>query len=203
MLLGESASDTFSQIRRMSDARFPHEIAAIMPGEYFVSSTPMIVYTVLGSCVSACIRDPILQVGGMNHFMLPRPNRESPLDGWGESARYGNYAMERLINEILKRGGRRERLEVKIFGGGRIYAGSHDVGAHNASWVIDYLRRKGMTPVAIDTGGVHPRKIYYFTATGRVLMKRIERIKNRTIFEREAQYQEALKRKNDEDSILF
>ena len=87
----------------MRDNRFPHEIASILPGEFFVSREPMVVYTVLGSCISACIRDPIVGVGGMNHFMLPEP-KEAGSDSWGESTRYGSYAMESLINEIIKRG---------------------------------------------------------------------------------------------------
>ncbi len=88
----------------MRDSRFPHEIAVILPGEYFVSHTPMIVYTVLGSCISACIRDPVTGVGGMNHFILPAPKGEGGSDAWGVSARYGSYAMELLVNELLKRG---------------------------------------------------------------------------------------------------
>src|SRR6185437_8629580 len=89
-------TDHFAHIRRMRDSRFPHEIAAILPGEFFVSPDPMIVYTVLGSCVSACVRDPVAGVGGMNHFMLPKP-KDVGNDSWGESTRYGSYAMESLI----------------------------------------------------------------------------------------------------------
>ncbi len=179
----------FAHIRRMRDSRFPHEIASILPGEFFVSSEPMIVYTVLGSCISACIRDPIVGVGGMNHFMLPEP-RESAHDSWGESTRYGSFAMESLINEILKRGGHRNRLEIKLFGAGRIYEGNIDVGEKNAKWVLQYLKSEGMPVVKTDLGDVFPRKVYYQTDSGRVLMKKIERIKNRTVFDRESQYAE-------------
>lgn len=203
MVLHGTSPNSFAHIRRMADTRFPHEVAVIMPGEYFVSDEPMVVYTVLGSCVSACIRDPIEKIGGMNHFMLPQPNGDGQHDSWGESARYGSYAMELLINEILKRGGRKERLEVKIFGGGKIYDGNNDIGAGNANWVLDYLQREGLPPVTVNIGDVFPRKVYFFTESGRVLMKKIERIKNRTIFDREAQYQETFKRKKEEDVILF
>jgi chemotaxis protein CheD len=180
-------TDQFAHIRRMRDIRFPHEIASILPGEFFVSKEPMVVYTVLGSCISACIRDPIAGVGGMNHFMLPEP-KEGGSDSWGESTRYGSYAMESLINEILKRGGLKTRLEIKLFGAGKIYDGNIDVGANNAKWVIGYLKREGLATVKTDLGDVFPRKIYYHTDSGRVLMKKIERMKNRTIFERENQY---------------
>lgn len=177
----------FAHIRRMRDSRFPYEIASILPGELFVSRSPMIVYTVLGSCISACIRDPIARVGGMNHFMLPKP-KDGGNDAWGESTRYGSYAMESLINEVLKRGGVKARLEVKLFGAGRIYEGTIDVGARNAEWVLGFLQTEGLTAVKTDLGDVFPRKIYYFTESGRVLMKKIERVKNKTIVEREQEY---------------
>jgi chemotaxis protein CheD len=198
-------TDQFSHVRRMRDNRFPHEIASILPGEFFVSRDPMIVYTVLGSCISACIRDPIAGVGGMNHFMLPEP-KEGGSDSWGESTRYGSYAMESLINEILKRGGLKSRLEIKLFGAGKIYESNIDVGANNAKWVIGYLKSEGLATVKSDLGDVFPRKVYYFTDSGRVLMKRIERVKNRTIFERENQYAAQIKQREQqpaEDVTLF
>ncbi|MEK6642061.1 MAG: chemoreceptor glutamine deamidase CheD [Nitrospirota bacterium] len=198
-------TDQFAHIRRMRDHRFPHEIASILPGEFFVSREPMIVYTVLGSCISACIRDPIAGVGGMNHFMLPEPT-EVAHDSWGESTRYGSYAMESLINEILKRGGLKSRLEIKLFGAGKIYEGNIDVGANNAKWVIGYLKSEGLGTVNTDLGDVCPRKVYYFTDSGRVLMKKIERVKNRTILERESEYALRIKQREQqpvEDVTLF
>jgi chemotaxis protein CheD len=179
--------DPFAHIRWMRDSRFPHEIASILPGEFFVSAEPMIVYTVLGSCISACIRDPVAGVGGMNHFMLPEP-KEAANDSWSESTRYGSYAMESLINEILKRGGLKSRLEVKLFGAGKIYEGNIDVGARNAEWVLGFLKSEELRADQVDLGDVYPRKIYYFTESGRVLVKKIERIKNRTIMDREMEY---------------
>lgn len=205
MVMAQADSDQFAHIRRMRDSRFPHEIASILPGEFFVSAQPMIVYTVLGSCISACIRDPIARVGGMNHFMLPEPN-EAASDSWGESTRYGSYAMESLINEILKRGGLKSRLEVKLFGAGKIYEGKIDVGARNAEWVLGFLKMEGLTAVKVDLGDVYPRKVYYFTDAGRVLVKKIERLKNRTIFDRESEYAskiQACKQQPAEDVTLF
>ncbi len=205
MVMAQADSDHFAHIRRMRDNRFPHEIASILPGEFFVSADPMIVYTVLGSCISACIRDPIARVGGMNHFMLPEP-KEGGYDSWGESTRYGSYAMESLINGILKRGGLKSRLEVKLFGAGKIYEGNIDVGARNVDWVREYLRAEGLMPVKTDLGDVYPRKVYYFTESGRVLLKRIERLKNRTIADREAEYAETMRSMTQqpaEDVTLF
>jgi chemotaxis protein CheD len=197
--------DPFAHIRRLRDHRFPYEIASILPGEFFVSPEPMIVYTVLGSCISACIRDPIAGVGGMNHFMLPEP-KGGAHDSWGESTRYGSNAMESLINEILKRGGLKSRLEIKLFGAGRIYEGHIDVGENNAKWVIGYLKSEGLAIVKTDLGDVFPRKVYYFTDSGRVLMKKIEHVKNRTIFERENEYAVKIKQREQqvvEDVTLF
>lgn len=186
-------SDRFVNVRRMRDNRFPHEIAAILPGEFFVSVDPMIVYTVLGSCVSACIRDPVVGVGGMNHFMLPAPKEHQSGDAWGgESTRYGSYAMESLINEIIQRGGLRHRLEMKLFGGGKIYEGNIDIGANNVAWVLDYLKNEGFQVEKSDLGDVYPRKLYYFIHSGRVLMKKIKQVKNDTIFDREIRYQKQL-----------
>ena len=201
----DASRDDFAHIRRMRDNRFSHEIASILPGEFFVSREPMVVYTVLGSCISACIRDPISGVGGMNHFMLPEPNGTAP-DSWGESTRYGSYAMESLINEILRCGGMKNRLEIKLFGAGKIYEGNIDVGANNAKWVIGYLKSEGLATVKTDLGDVFPRKVYYFTASGRVLMKKIEHVKNRTIFERENEYAAQIKQREQqtvEDVTLF
>ena len=203
--MSRGGADAFRHIRRLRDARFPHEIAAILPGEFFVSASPMIVYTVLGSCISACIRDPVVGVGGMNHFMLPKP-KEGGNDSWGESARYGSYAMESLINEILKQGGMKSRLEVKLFGAGKIYEGKIDVGARNAEWVLGFLKTEGLRPVKSDLGDVCPRKVYYFTESGRVLMKKIERLKNKTILDREEEYAtkiRAVEQPVEEDVTLF
>ena len=141
----------------------------------------------------------------MNHFMLPEP-KEGGSDSWGESTRYGSYAMESLINEILKRGGVKSRLEIKLFGAGRIYEGHIDVGANNAKWVIGYLKSEGLAIVKTDLGDVFPRKVYYFTDSGRVLMKKIEHIKNKTIFERENDYALKIKQREKlpvEDVTLF
>lgn len=186
-------TERFTHVRRMRDNRFPHEIAAILPGEFFVSTEPMVVYTVLGSCISACIRDSRIGIGGMNHFMLPVPAGECSGDKWdGEPTRYGSFAMEQLINSILKRGGSKQWLEIKLFGAGKIYPGTFDVGARNAEWVLRYLQEEGLPVVNSDLGDTCPRKIYYFTDTGRVLMKKLRRLKNDTIIERESGYEQRL-----------
>jgi len=182
----------FGHIRRMRDMRFPHEIAVIMPGEYFVSQEPMVVYTVLGSCISVCIRDTVTKIGGMNHFMLAAPSSNIENDHWGDSARYGSYAMEVLVNELLKRGAHKSRLEAKVFGGGKIYEGLNDVGAKNAAWALEYLEREGLRPIKADVGDVCPRKVYYFTESGRVLLKKLDGVQRQAIVSEEQRYQKEL-----------
>jgi chemotaxis protein CheD len=172
---------------RYFDRKFGLEAAKILPGEYFVSSTEALLVTVLGSCVAACIRDPDLGIGGMNHFMLPDDGGRSPL---GMSARYGTYAMEVLINHLLKLGARRNRLEAKVFGGGAVLASlaSSNVGAKNAEFVLDFLTTEKIPVVAKDLLDSYPRKVYYFPHSGRVLVKKLHRVHNETLFSRENDY---------------
>ena len=190
--MSSSSLMEFSHIRRMQDTRFPYEIAVILPGEYFVSSEPMVVYTVLGSCISVCLRDPLVNVGGMNHFMLSAPTSGGGHDSWADSGRYGSFAMEMLINEILQRGGKKDRLEAKVFGGGKIYDGAMDIGAKNASWALDYLEREGVPLLKANVGDACPRKVYFFTDSGKVLLKKLDRLVAKVIAKEEGQYQQKL-----------
>jgi chemotaxis protein CheD len=182
----------FGHIRRIQDMRFPYEVAVILPGEYFVSQEPKVVYTVLGSCISVCLRDPVINVGGMNHFMLAAPASNSALDRWVNSGRYGSFAMEMLINGIVKLGGEKERLEAKVFGGGKIYDSTNNIGAKNATWAMDYLEREGVPLLKADVGDLCPRKVYFFTDSGKVLMKKLDRLASKTIEDEEKQYQAKL-----------
>jgi len=201
--MSSSSLMEFSHIRRMQDTRFPYEIAVILPGEYFVSSEPRVVYTVLGSCISVCLRDPLVHVGGMNHFMLSAPTSGGGHDSWADSGRYGSFAMEMLINDILKRGGRKERLEAKVFGGGKIYDGAMDIGAANAAWALDYLEREGVPLMKANVGDVCPRKVYFFTDSGKVLLKKLDRLVAKAIAEEEGQYQRKLQRAPVESEVTL
>ena len=169
------------------DRNFETQAAKILPGEYYVTSREMMIVTVLGSCVSACIRDPISKVGGMNHFMLPEHggDPDSPLS---TSARYGAYAMEILINQLLKMGAYRPNLEAKLFGAGRVLAGVTDVGKRNAHFAIEYLKRERIRVLSKDLGDVYPRKVYYFPQTGKVMVKFLRNLHNDTIAKREKSY---------------
>lgn len=176
---------------RYFDRSFRKDAAKILPGEYFVSDQGMLLVTVLGSCVAACIRDVELGIGGMNHFMLPD---DGGRDAVCSSARYGGYAMEVLINHLLKMGAQRHRLEAKVFGGGAVLTSlsSSNVGARNAEFVLDYLKTEKIPVVAKDLLDSYPRKVYYFSQTGRVLVKKLHRVHNETLFSRERDYKDRL-----------
>lgn len=176
---------------RYFDRQFDSEAAKILPGEYFVTDQAMLLVTVLGSCVAACIRDTDSGIGGMNHFMLPDDRGR---DVVGASARYGTYAMEILINHLLKMGARKNRLEAKVFGGGAVLAclSSSNVGAKNAEFVLNYLKTEKIPIVAKDLLDSYPRKVYYFPETGRVMLKKLHRVHNETLFNRELDYKNRL-----------
>lgn len=189
----------FERINRYWDPVHAMHAAKILPGEYYVTRHDEGIVTVLGSCVSACVRDPIMGIGGMNHFMLP-VNQNDPSSGkWGgdvdASTRYGSFAMERLINDILKHGGVRKNLEVKVFGGGRILAQMTDIGKRNIEFVRQFLALEGFRIASEDLGDVYPRKVYYFPATGKVRLMKLRSLHNNTIVEREVAYQHELEEK--------
>jgi chemotaxis protein CheD len=172
---------------RYFDRKFEAEAVKVLPGEYFVTATNVLMVTVLGSCVSACIRDREKGIGGMNHFMLADSGEPSTVSS---SARYGTYAMEILINHLLKLGARKSNLEAKVFGGGRVMAllSSSQVGERNAKFVHEFLRTEGIAVTAEDLLDVYPRKVYFFPQNGRVLVKKLIRMHNDTLVRREKEY---------------
>lgn len=180
----------FESITRYWDTKHNIYGAKIIQGEFYVSINNELITTVLGSCVSACVRDKKLGIGGMNHFMLPGIAKK---DTWRNSpvskaAIYGTVAMERLINAILSHGGNRENLEAKLFGGGRVLDITTDVGKDNIDFVHHYLTNEKIKVVAEDLGGTHPRKVMYYPSTGRAFVKKLLKLHNDTFFIREKKY---------------
>ncbi len=170
--------------------------AKILPGEFYVTREDELISTVLGSCVAACIRDRLFGIGGMNHFMLPLDDGSGTWDGSSElarSTRYGNYAMEHMINEILKNGGNRNNLEAKVFGGGRILTEGSDIGRKNIDFVHKFLRAEGIPLISEDVGDVFPRKVNYYPMSGKVRMKKLRQVSNQTIVTRERSYMSELR----------
>ncbi len=176
------------------DGHFGIDAAKLLPGEYYVTTQAMVLVTVLGSCVAACIRDSQLGIGGMNHFMLPESVHEpdSPLSS---SARYGTYAMEVLINELIKLGARRNKLQAKVFGGGNVLRGftATNVGERNAAFVLEYLNTEKIPVIAQDLIDIYPRKVYFFPEDGRVMVRKLKSLHNTTIMKREGDYSRRLR----------
>jgi chemotaxis protein CheD len=186
----------FAHINRYWDREHHSFAAKLLPGEYYVTTANEQIATVLGSCVSACIRDTRLGVGGMNHFMLPL-DASNGASSWSSAVsaatRYGNVAMERLINDILKLGGRRETLEVKLVGGGAVLGGiAIDIGARNIEFVRKYVAAEGFGVAGEDLGDIYPRKVRYAPDTGKLRVKRLNAVRNDTLFERERHYLQVL-----------
>ena len=183
----------FGHIRRIWDADLGVPVAKLLPGDYYVTRHDESIFTVLGSCVSACVRERKLGIGGMNHFMLPL-DQSGGTSAWAENlvssaTRYGNVAMERLINDIMRLGGQRANLEFKVIGGGKVLDMALDVGARNAQFVRDYLKTEGFLITAEDLGDCFARKLYYNPTTGKLRVKRLTATVNRAVFERERQFE--------------
>lgn len=174
------------------DTHFKIDAVKLLPGEYYATARPMLIVTVLGSCVAACIRDKTSGIGGMNHFMLPSASDFD--DAMVFSTRYGSYAMDVLINQLLEMGGQRKNLEAKIFGGGNVLKSFtiDKVGERNAGFVRDYLKQQRIPIVADDLLGSFPRKIYFFPEAGTVKVKKLIRLHNDTIIQREQEHRQRM-----------
>jgi chemotaxis protein CheD len=183
---------------RYYDRHFDCDAVKILPGEYYATTDNTMIVTVLGSCVSVCLRDPKLKIGGMNHFLLPN-DYSSHISPISESARYGVFAMEILISQIVKLGGNRNRLEAKVFGGGNVLKGvvTNPIGEKNAEFVIDYLNTERIPIVAKDLLGIYPRKVYFFPNSGEVKVRKLKSLNNTTIFDRESEYRIKLRQSAD------
>lgn len=174
--------------RRFFDATTSTWMVKVFPGEFFVTSkTDEVLVTVLGSCVSACIRDPRNGIGGMNHFMLPH----SHAGNWAgdlQSTRFGNFAMEKLINELMKSGCSRDSLEIKVFGGGNVTDSQNCVGTDNSEFILRYLEAEGLRCIAQDLGGQLPRRIHYNPATGKVIRRLLGSGESGSVVREETEY---------------
>ena len=163
------------------DAHFKNEAVKVLPGEYFVHDEDILVMTTLGSCIAACLWDRDKRVGGMNHFLLPDMGNGSGPGGGGRgsnggnSGRYGGFAMDLLIAEMVKRGATRSSMEAKVFGGGAVVSGMNtlNVGERNTTFVLDYLRAEGITVVNKDVLDIYPRKLCFLPASGTAMVKRL------------------------------
>lgn len=192
-------NEYFKGAKRSVDSESGIQVVKIFSGDWYVTNKPdEMLVTVLGSCVSACIRDPVAHVGGMNHFLLPGEGMEGEM---GAAARYGLFAMESLINGILTNGGRKERLEIKVFGGGNVTNNSALIGSKNARFIRDFLKQEGYRLIAEDLEGNLPRRLHYFPYTGKVMMRKLQRKEDMVVVEEEARYSRSIVSKPIEGDI--
>jgi len=171
----------------------------VVAGDFYVSGQDEVICTVLGSCVSTCIRDPKVGIGGINHFLLPDAN----CDILSASNRYGVFAMEQLINAIIKYGGSRENLEIKIVGGGNMMSGPNDVGQRNIDFVKQFFETEGLTVTAQDLGGNQARRVQYIAKTGQLMVNKLKHSSNEQTMALELENQRKLQQQTDNDIELF
>lgn len=166
------------------DKKFNREIITIHPGDYGATGLDLVFTTVLGSCVAACLYDPVARVGGMNHFLLPGRENDDQI------GRYGMYAMELLINELLKRGAQKSRLAAKVFGGARVLKSiqSIDIGGRNADFIESYLADEDIPIVGADLRSNRPRKVIFFAATGQAMVRNVGQSQDDPDWQEELRY---------------
>ena len=191
----------FMQINHYWDKQRDMVVAKILPGEFYMTKENVAIATTLGSCISACIWDERSRIGGMNHFMLPITNKEAHQVKWGQrdkaadATRYGNFAMEHLINAILKSGGRRVNLRAKLFGGAKVLHQVSDIGQKNIDFALAYLEQEEILIEGSDIGDIYPRKVIFEPCSGRAFVKRLDNLHNDTIIRRESDYSSEIDKK--------
>jgi chemotaxis protein CheD len=176
------------------------KVTTLYSGEYYVTDNRNeMIETILGSCVAACMHDPVSKVGGMNHFLLPDSNAQSS-ESEG-SARYGVFAMEQLINGIMKLGGLKQRLEVKVFGGGNVINNSAMIGSKNVAFVREFLAHEGLRITGADLGADYPRRVRFCPDTGKAMMLKLQRKDDLKIADVEKKFASTLQTKPIEGDI--
>jgi chemotaxis protein CheD len=176
---------------RISLPGFDLPVVTLHPGDVYSSSEDLVICTILGSCVAVSLFDPRTGMGGLNHFMLPGPV-ESKNPVLSPNAKYGMYAMELLINDMIKKGARKSDLIAKVFGAASVLDFSTEMGNRiprgNIEFTFSYLAAEGIPVAAKDVGGTEPRKVFLFAHTGKVLLKRIPRARESAIRKEEVEY---------------
>lgn len=181
--------DYYDKLNRYYDNVSEHTVVKLFTGDCYVTGDPReMLVTILGSCVAVCARDPVAKVGGMNHILLPGTGKIDLHHTPETATRYGAFAMEELINGILKKGGRKDRLEIKLFGGAQVMETATMIGERNVAFVEEYLHNENLKVISEDVGGNLPRRIHYFPDTGKVKMRRLQRKDDLVIAQEEKKY---------------
>ena len=195
--------DFYDGPKRYYDQNLEQVVVKLMTGDCYVTDQPdEMLVTILGSCISVCMRDPVAGVAGMNHILLPGNVKEQKKKGDpGYSTRFGAYAMEELINGLIKLGGSRDRFETKIFGGGNVINNSAMIGTKNIQFVKDYLKSENIPLESEDTGGTHPRRIHYFSGTGKVMRRVLKRKDDMRVVDEEKKFEKTFKKTHHEGDV--
>jgi chemotaxis protein CheD len=186
-------------------SRFEQAVYTIHPGEYLASAEDVIIATVLGSCISVAFWDHRLLLGGINHFMLPGDLDDKDVVK-SRNAKYGMFAMEMLYNDLLKKGSHKIDISAKVFGGASVLklpGASRTIPKGNTDFAFAYLEKEGIPVLASDTGGVLPRKIFFFARTGKVLLKRIGGSAVREVEREEVAYLQRIGQEPQGQIVLF
>ncbi|MDP2634216.1 MAG: chemoreceptor glutamine deamidase CheD [Pseudoalteromonas sp.] len=191
----------FEHVKRFWDAGQQHVVAKVLPGEFYVSKNDELISTVLGSCIAACVYDDKLGIGGMNHFMLPAEKGVEQANAHSLNCRYGNWAMEFLINEVLKNGGSRSNLKIKLFGGGKIIRSMTDIGLGNIRFAYSYVQEEKLDLVSHDVGGPWPRKVNFNPQTGRAQVKKLREMHSDALEKREVRYLHDIEKQDSNTDI--
>ncbi len=191
--------------RRSSERENLAKVTTLYSGDYYVTDKPNeMIVTILGSCVAACLHDPVARVGGMNHFLLPDNTAGGSVSNGSssaESTRYGAFAMEQLINGILQRGGLKSRIEAKVFGGANVINNSAMIGSKNVSFIRNFLKQEGLKVTSSDLGGDYPRRLRFYPDTGKAMLMKLARKDDMMVVDEEKQFAEKLKVKPVEGDI--
>lgn len=183
----------FESINRYWDKQHNTYAAKLLPGEYYVTKHDEMITTVLGSCISVCVHDPSLGIGGMNHFMLPSDGSSGAAkEVTSASFRFGDVAMEKMINDLLRRGATKTNLVFKAFGAGKVLKNATDIGQSNIDFLTTFMNFEGYSLTSSDLGDIYPRKVNFYPITGKVFMKKLKSIHNETIFDRESKYKKRI-----------
>lgn len=193
----------FAHVKRYFDPRLRKVSAKILPGEFYVTTADEVVTTILGSCVSACVWDPAAGIGGMNHFMIPNVDHRQETDSVDspEAGRYGVFAMELLINTILKHGGDRSRLLVKVSGGGHVVRSATTIGHKNVEFARRYLADEGLQVVGEHVEGLHARRLVFHPLTGRTKVLELSTREQGSVVRREEDYASVIRRSDNSGDI--
>jgi chemotaxis protein CheD len=192
--------------RSFQDAASGQTLVSVAPGDHYVTNDPNeVVVTLLGSCVAACARDTVTGVGGLNHFLLPSSDAHDLAQGGDEAMRFGDYAMETLLNNIYRKGGARGRIEFKIFGGARVLGGNSmlKIGEQNIAFVERFLKTEGFPIVSRSVGGTAPRRLRFHPATGRAFVQELDRNSAATVTTQEENYRNTIARRAPAGDVEF